>query len=642
MPFNGSGVYTPPGASYPPVAGQKITVAKFTAVIGDISSALSAVITKDGQTTTTAEIPFAQGISVDTISEYTSGNGVNVQDDFGVIGAFSTSGGENTFALQAVSGPEVAVVNTYSTAASITSIGTIPFTATNSAASAYFEYAGLKATIGSSTAGAEYGKLALRTRSNGSTVDTFTIGQGLYANGLSDIGAGIVNAVGVYKNGTALPYVDATNTFTASQNITLNGNNTPTWSLYRNDSTPTAADFVGGISFYGNDAALNQTLYGDVLGRIVDTTNGSEDGEIVFRRQLAGALTEAFSIRAGLYANGLSDVPEGAINATDFYKNGVKIDVTHRRNHIINGSMYFAQRATSATASGASFGQISLDRWGMYFPAGASLTLERSTDAPSGFQYSAKYQRIAAVTNVGPGQLRYVVETPDTLVLQGKQVTLSFYAKKGANYSASSSELSTVIYTGTGIDEGNASMGSWTGVSNTVQSNTLTTSWQRFTQTVTLGSGVREIGLIFQSAFVGTAGADDSVYITGVQLEEGSSASNFEFRPVQEELALCQRYYEKSYDISTDPGTSTYYGCKSLSVTAATVDAVPLDFKVTKRTTPTIVFYSPNTGTTAKCDADGSDENCSAAHIGESGATASNTGASAINMSVHYTADAEL
>ena len=45
----------------------------------------------------------------------------------------------------------------------------------------------------------------------------------------------------------------------------------------------------------------------------------------------------------------------------------------------------------------------------------------------------------------------------------------------------------------------------------------------------------------------GTAGADDSIYITGVQLEKGSTVTSFDYRPYGTELALCQRYYEKTY-----------------------------------------------------------------------------------------------
>lgn len=58
MPFNGSGVYTPPGADFPAVAGTLIESAKYNNVVTDVSSALTNCITKDGQTTPTSNIPM--------------------------------------------------------------------------------------------------------------------------------------------------------------------------------------------------------------------------------------------------------------------------------------------------------------------------------------------------------------------------------------------------------------------------------------------------------------------------------------------------------------------------------------------------------------------------------------------------------
>lgn len=114
----------------------------------------------------------------------------------------------------------------------------------------------------------------------------------------------------------------ASNAWTASQQITLTGNNPPLLGLYRNDSTPTVADFLGSIQFIGNNAALTQTLFAEILGRIITTTAGNESGEITFRRFLNGVFAEVFNMRAGLYANGLSDPGAGAGNFTALQING--------------------------------------------------------------------------------------------------------------------------------------------------------------------------------------------------------------------------------------------------------------------------------------------------------------------------------
>jgi hypothetical protein len=86
--------------------------------------------------------------------------------------------------------------------------------------------------------------------------------------------------------------------------------------------------------------------------------------------------------------------------------------------------------------------------------------------------------------------------------------------------------------------------------------------------------------------FVTNAGA--TFYITGVQLEAGTVATPFEYRNYQQELAMCQRYYESSSSslflamLSTD----TSYRCAGAS------------FAVTKRTTPTMVFSGGSLTTT--------------------------------------------
>jgi hypothetical protein len=59
MPFNGSGVWTPPGANYPAVANTLITAANRNAIDADIANGLSTCVTKDGQTTITANLPMA-------------------------------------------------------------------------------------------------------------------------------------------------------------------------------------------------------------------------------------------------------------------------------------------------------------------------------------------------------------------------------------------------------------------------------------------------------------------------------------------------------------------------------------------------------------------------------------------------------
>jgi hypothetical protein len=101
------------------------------------------------------------------------------------------------------------------------------------------------------------------------------------------------------------------------------------------------------------------------------------------------------------------------------------------------------------------------------------------------------------------------------------------------------------------------------------------------------------------TSVVGTSGA--TFYITGVQLEKGSTATSFDYRPYGNELALCQRYYEKSFAAGVAPSAAnaTVLVCQfnNSGGSGAGCDAYTrgsVQFKTVKRSTPTVVTYSPS------------------------------------------------
>jgi hypothetical protein len=96
------------------------------------------------------------------------------------------------------------------------------------------------------------------------------------------------------------------------------------------------------------------------------------------------------------------------------------------------------------------------------------------------------------------------------------------------------------------------------------------------------------------TSVVGTNGA--TFYITGVQLEVGSSATGFEYRQYGQELALCQRYY---YQI-TGGGTNTFASVGSGNAATATVAAIVTPLPVSMRTSPTVNYVG---GITIDCGA---------------------------------------
>ena len=272
------------------------------------------------------------------------------------------------------------------------------------------------------------------------------------------------------------------------------------------------------------------------------------------------------------------------------------------KNRFINGSIGISQRtavntnvAVSTTASGT-FGP---DRfWG--FTGVASLwNISQVSTSAYDFPFALRLQRIAGQTSTSAIYAGQLIETNNCKDLAGQAVTLSFYATAGANYSGGA--VSVSVFTGTAADQGTTSLnsGTWTGFASPINSTfTPTTTRTLFTFTGTLGSTIQEVAFRLQWSGSGTAGAADYLDITGVQLEKGSTATSFDYRPYGAELALCQRYFYKTFPQAVAPAQNT-------NVTAGTIYYIvvlgganymgtPVYFPVTMRATPTtLTFYNP-------------------------------------------------
>ena len=282
---------------------------------------------------------------------------------------------------------------------------------------------------------------------------------------------------------------------------------------------------------------------------------------------------------------------------------------TGRRNTVINGAMQVAQRGTSTTGSSSNNVFPACDRWKVGFTSGGTYDFSQSTDAPDGFSNSIKVKCASTDTSIASGDEFVVQHRIEAQNLQqlaygtsaAKDITLSFYAKavnKTGTYCVhiqKNDSTAAYIY----------------------KEYTLTTSWQRFELTFPANAVVQAsggaiandngIGLIIMfilmngSSTQGTDAKDqwsttnhrssssqvnfmDSTsnewYITGVQLELGDNASDFEHRSFGEELALCQRYYFKFLEGNTkEIGVAWYY-------TAAHASFM-LRYPTTMRATPT-------------------------------------------------------
>lgn len=117
-----------------------------------------------------------------------------------------------------------------------------------------------------------------------------------------------------------LPVKDVANTFTASQTVTSTDSGALSTSLYftmyRNSSSPSAADGLAVINFNGNNASGTEKTYGAIVGLISDSTAGSEDGVVSIRTISAGSTVVAMNFATGMYYQGGVDLGAGVVNAT--------------------------------------------------------------------------------------------------------------------------------------------------------------------------------------------------------------------------------------------------------------------------------------------------------------------------------------
>jgi hypothetical protein len=262
------------------------------------------------------------------------------------------------------------------------------------------------------------------------------------------------------------------------------------------------------------------------------------------------------------------------------------------RNAVINGGMDIWQRGTSIAITGGASGNYTADRWNTYRAvAGSTLSRQTTSDTTNlpFIQYCARVQRDSGNTSTTSIFLAQSIETAQSLPLAGKTVTMSFYARAGANFSATSSLMSVKLTTGTGTDQ-NVNLG-FTGAANAIDTTaTLTTTWQRFAFSVTLASSITELAPYFSFTPTGTAGAADFLEITGVQLEVGSVATQFSRAggTIQGELAACQRYYYRQTADATNPSTIFGFGMG----TGSTSGRFAMNLLTTMRTTPTSIDFN--------------------------------------------------
>jgi len=313
----------------------------------------------------------------------------------------------------------------------------------------------------------------------------------------------------------------------------------------------------------------------------------------------------------GLVVGGL---PDGTVDADTLATDSVtavKIPDTveadlksGRKNLIINGAMQVAQRGTSATDPvNATYHTV--DRWKVTHIKGGAVDWSQATEAPSDFAYSLKADVTTADTNVASDDLYMVyqiIEDKNVSHLNlgtsdAKTITVSFWVRSSKTGTYCVSLLRAGNYTSEYTIN---TADTWEQKTVTIPLD-ITRNWTQLELGFVLMSGSNyhianetwvDAGSNFAPSTSNQVNFLDNTanewYITGVQLEVGSQATDFEHRSYGEELALCQRYYQRG--ISNG----------ALGVAISSINST-FGFRLAceMRTTPTVSIIS---GSTLACD----------------------------------------
>lgn len=271
------------------------------------------------------------------------------------------------------------------------------------------------------------------------------------------------------------------------------------------------------------------------------------------------------------------------------------------RNLLINGGFEIWKRGTlpalwlpasTSILTGVNYGA---DRWQMATTSGSFNQVQPANmlvgNLPVG--NAVRILRSAASVSVVPFVMQQSIETKNINQIAGRYLTLSFWLRFGQDYSPTSKRIVVKIVTGTGTD---SVVGSFTGSTDVVTSNIdqgglIYNVWNRYQVSIpsgsALSSSVTQLGVSFTVTPVGTAGANDWIDVTGVQLEVGTAATPYEKTSYQALTAACQRYY---YRIGPYGFGNTPFGTGYTTSTSNAIITTP--FPVTMRQSPTVLEQS--------------------------------------------------
>ena len=391
-------------------------------------------------------------------------------------------------------------------------------------------------------------------------------------------------------------------------------------------ATSSAITLTAGASL---DDELNIIAFGNfnVADTVSASTGGTFSGSVEFAN---GATVSGETVLA----------PAQSGNAGKFLTtdgtNASWQPLSRHRNLIINGAMQVWQRGASFSANG-----YTADRT---LVVGENNGAFNTTKQPETYidglgKVTPLRATFSSIPTASGSHIGTRIEEEEFRKFAGKTVTLSFWAR-------ASKPIECLAFFFFLSDTGNVA-----------HTYTISTDWTRHEFSWTFSSEMTTTAPVYPQFIrhMGTTVAvNDYIEICGIQLEVGSVATPFEHRSYGEELALCQRYYQKSYKDAVAPGSTsqvTQGDLMQVAINVADFYTYRLSnvrFFERMRATPSITLYNPSTGATGSFWNVSTASTQGSSGVGgvsdsEFGVYSSNSGMTGGQVfSTHWTADAEL
>jgi len=265
------------------------------------------------------------------------------------------------------------------------------------------------------------------------------------------------------------------------------------------------------------------------------------------------------------------------------------------KNRLINGDFDVAQRGTSFTSTSSTNNDdtYTLDRWYILSDGNDTIDVTQTTTVPTGAQNSIGLDVETINKKFGIAQ---IIEASNCFDVIGGNVTLSFQAKVSSLTKLDNVKCAIVAWSGTADTVTSDIISAWgaegtnpTLIANATYENTptnlnVTTSFASYRVTANVDTASTKNIIVFIWSDVTDTTLGDFLHITNVQLESGSTATGFDYRPFGTELALCQRYL---------PGYSGVGFIPSAGPSGSTTVCAPMVyFPVPARAAPTGITIS--------------------------------------------------